>query len=432
MKIIELHAENIKKLIAVDIRPDSNLVQITGRNGQGKTSTLDCIWWAISGGRSIQTSPIRSGAEKAVIKLDLGEIHITRTFNRQEDGGFTTGLKVVAANGSRFDKPQDVLNTLLGTLSMDPLKFLRASPADQFDMAKAFVPDFDFVANTKARKAAFDERTDVNRRAKEKRSLADAIVLPPGAIPKAVDPSKLQTQLGEAAQFNSDLATRKARREAAVRDRDRTIQERDRLRALAEDLRQQAADLDAQADSQNSVVTQLEEQLANAEALPDPIDIAAIQDLLSRAAETNALAAKGEQRKAANTEADELEAKALALTKTIDAADKAKEKAIAAAEMPVHGLSFGDEEVLLDGQPFEQASDAQQLRTSIAIAAALNPKLRVIRVREGSLLDDQAMALLDAFADEHDVQIWIERVGSGPVGFELENGMLKSDTEEAV
>ena len=36
MKIITLTAENIKKLVAVEIKPDGSLVQITGKNGQGK------------------------------------------------------------------------------------------------------------------------------------------------------------------------------------------------------------------------------------------------------------------------------------------------------------------------------------------------------------------------------------------------------------
>jgi len=32
MKIIQLQAENIKKLVAVDITPKENLVKITGKN----------------------------------------------------------------------------------------------------------------------------------------------------------------------------------------------------------------------------------------------------------------------------------------------------------------------------------------------------------------------------------------------------------------
>lgn len=49
MKIVSLTAENVKKLTVVEITPAGNLVQITGKNGQGKSSVLDAIWWALAG-----------------------------------------------------------------------------------------------------------------------------------------------------------------------------------------------------------------------------------------------------------------------------------------------------------------------------------------------------------------------------------------------
>ncbi len=58
MQIISLQAENIKRLTAVEIKPDGALVQITGRNGAGKSSVLDAIWWALSSARHIQSGPV--------------------------------------------------------------------------------------------------------------------------------------------------------------------------------------------------------------------------------------------------------------------------------------------------------------------------------------------------------------------------------------
>ncbi len=113
----------------------------------------------------------------------------------------------------------------------------------------------------------------------------------------------------------------------------------------------------------------------------------------------------------------------------MEARNAAKAKAIAAAKMPVAGLEFGDGEILLGGLPFDQASDAERLRTSIAIAMAANPKLRVIRVRDGSLLDDQAMTLLGEMAEAADMQVWIECVGdAGKVGIVMEDGMVRGAT----
>src|SRR3989304_7739112 len=80
MKILKLTAENVKKLRAVEITPTGELVEITGRNGAGKSSVLDAIWWALAGTKHIQAVPIRKGATKARIRLDLGELIVERGF----------------------------------------------------------------------------------------------------------------------------------------------------------------------------------------------------------------------------------------------------------------------------------------------------------------------------------------------------------------
>jgi DNA repair exonuclease SbcCD ATPase subunit len=54
MKIVNLKADNIKKLVAVEISPADNTVIVTGKNGAGKSSVLDAIWWALSGKKHIQ------------------------------------------------------------------------------------------------------------------------------------------------------------------------------------------------------------------------------------------------------------------------------------------------------------------------------------------------------------------------------------------
>ena len=92
--------------------------------------------------------------------------------------------------------------------------------------------------------------------------------------------------------------------------------------------------------------------------------------------------------------------------------------------MPVPALSLTQDGVLLEGLPLEQASDARaQLRLSCSIAMAQNAKLRVIRVRNGSLLDEDSMAILREMAEDRDwSQVWIEMVDTtGKVGIVIES-----------
>ena len=58
-----------------------------------------------------------------------------------------------------------------------------------------------------------------------------------------------------------------------------------------------------------------------------------------------------------------------------------------------------------------------------------NAKLKIVRVRDGSLLDEESLALLAKMADAEGYQVWIERVDSGGrVGFVIEDGQLREAT----
>lgn len=104
-----------------------------------------------------------------------------------------------------------------------------------------------------------------------------------------------------------------------------------------------------------------------------------------------------------------------------------KAKQLQAAKYPVEGLGVDDDGVTFNGIPFSQASSAEQLRVSAAMALALNPKLRVILIRDGSLLDSEQGAALCKFAEENNCQVWLEQVSTDKaVGIVIEDGHLST------
>lgn len=250
MKIISLKAENIKKLVAIEIMPDGNMVQITGKNGQGKTSIIDSIWWALAGAEHIQAQPIRQGAETATIQLDLGRLKVERRFTKK--GNYLT---VTNEEGARYPSPQTMLDELLGALSFDPLAFARMKPAEQFDMLRRTVKlDIDFAELDRLDKRDFEARTLVNRDAKVKRNVAHSVSVPDGLPAERIDEAPILTELQEVGTFNGEIENRKVRREAvaqqvaantgqAGRNRDRAKQLRiepdDRHAALSLRVREQ-------------------------------------------------------------------------------------------------------------------------------------------------------------------------------------------------
>tara|TARA_R110000850_G_scaffold23358_1_gene69096 strand:+ start:26652 stop:28052 length:1401 start_codon:yes stop_codon:yes gene_type:complete len=414
MKIINLYTENLKRLTVVDITPDGNLVQITGKNGQGKTSVLDAIWWAIGGMKNIQTTPIRQGEERALIRLDLGDMKITRRFNAQDDGSYTTSLTVENGDGARFQSPQKMLDDLLGELTFDPLLFLRMKDAEKVKSLRSLVPGYDFDKAEASIKALFEERTGANRIAKQDKAAADQLSADlPDQLPAIHDVQSLLEQLEKAQAHNNaqdqlqrDIDAAKNAHVAAV----------NALELVEESLRQAQKRVNGCMTAIAALPTGPEAKI-NTDEIREEINLAdASKDIINKAKERDQKAASAA---AAAKESDDL-------TKSIDKIKAEAAAAIGSAELPIGNASIADGIVLLDGVPFEQASDAQQLQASIGIAMALNPRLKVVRVRDGSLLDDEAMAVLSKMADENDYQIWIERVDStGTIGFVLEEGHVK-------
>ncbi|MGP9682035.1 AAA family ATPase [Brachybacterium sp. AOP3-A1-3] len=386
MKIIELRATNVKRLKAVHITPDGTLQVVGGRNAQGKSSVLDAIWLALGGGKAgkATTVPIRDGEDHASVTLDLGELVITRTWT-----GSNTALKVTSAEGASFSSPQKMLDALVGQLTFDPLEFTRLSAKDQRDALVGLVDlPIDLDELDRQRAGLFADRTAV------------------GQEGKRIGDVKVDPNLPEAETSMSDAL-------AALRDAERKSDEANQVRANLE--------------AAETTVEQLKESLAKAETYaaqcqsdvdglgdtPDPAPLAARLETLE---EENQRIRANNTARARAAEQEQLREKYAGLTQAIDSLDEAKRDALAAAEFPVDGLGFDETGVTYQGVPFSQASSAEQIRVSLAMAMAANPKLRVIRILDGSLLDDEAMTAIREQVAERDFQLWIERVGDADEG----------------
>ena len=406
MKIVRLTAENIKRLRAVEITPDGNTVVISGRNGQGKTSVLDAIWLALGGGTATKDTatsrPIRDGEDRASVTVDLGDLKVTRTW-----AGDKTALKVQSADGASYSSPQSMLDSLVGRLSFDPLAFAQQDEKAQLRTLLELV-DIDPTLLDNRRRAIFDERTDVNRRHRELLAQVAALPLAEGGLPDVeVSLSELLDEAQKARAWQ-DRAQR-------IRD-DHAAAEGAVERARTELALAEAALAETAAAVAKIPAT-----------LPDP---AALDEQIRSAEDTNRKVRAAAERSRLQVLADETGAEAKELTEQIDAIDAQKAEAIRNAEMPIDGLGFDDDGVTYQGVPFKQCSAAEQLRVSVAMAMAMNPKIRVIRITDGSLLDSQNLALIEDMAADGDFQVWIEKVDeTGDVGIYIEDGSVVRSPE---
>ena len=422
MKIIRLSAENVKRLVAVEIEPTGNLVEITGKNGAGKTSVLDSIWWALAGTRTHQDRPIRDGETEARIEVDMGELIVQRQFKETFDGRVTTALTVEAVDEdgvlSKLSSPQKVIDGLLGTLAFDPLEFRGLGTVEQYRRLTELC-GLDLDEMDRDQKLDYDRRTDLNRQAKERDAAAKQIKVPADTPAEPLSVAGLTEELSDAHLHNqkvlqqstkADLLGSEVERHAEgamaleVQSNDMLLKA-EQLRALAKD-KQEEYDRIVEAGEMAIPVEDIQEQLANAEGINRAIE--------ARERRRNLLVDSREATKKAKVLSSAMEKRTLDMKTMVEAAD-----------LPVEGITLEGGSVYYDGVPFNQASDAEQLRVSCAIAMRENAKLRVIRVRDGSLLDDDSLQALAEMAEAEDFQVWIERVdSSGKVGFVIKDGML--------
>lgn len=408
MKILKLQAENIKRLVAVEITPEGDLVTISGNNGAGKSSVLDAIFWALAGASNIQDKPIREGEEKAFIRLDLGKYTVERRFTQKG-----TYLDVRTQEGAKFTNAQSVLDDLIGSIAFDPLEFSRMKPADQCDVIKGIVEfEVDLDMLQKYYQDAFDQRRDLNRDIKQLESQIAAIVLPDDLPEGPVDVS----------QKSLDLVNLRASVDHAERAKSKVTDLEHAVQACAQSLAlaQQAF------YNKEEELKAAKENLAALEAKKaKPEDVAKIEAEINTASQTNALYQRAASKKELVDKKDGIQSEVDALNEKMASCKKQKEDAFANAKWPVPGLSLKDGAVYFNDIPFDQASSAEQLRISAAIAMASNSELRVMRIKDGSLLDPKGFELLANLAKEHDYQVWVEAVYTNdPMAIIIEDGTV--------
>lgn len=436
MKILSLSAENIKRLSVVEITPDgSPILVIGGHNGAGKSSVLDAIEMALGGASAVPSHPVRNGQARGKVVIDLGDFIVTRTFTAATGA---TALVVSSKDGAKYGSPQALLDKLIGKLSFDPLAFERMDVKKQAETLRVLVglstADLDNgIAEV------YEERTSVNRTVKQLEGQIANMHAYEKTPKDEVSIAGLTKELEAAEESRRAYDQARSRYESAARDYTSATETVATSERAVEALQVQIAAINERLVAERGVIQERlstvdaakQAGLAAKTALVDSAPIRARlidaetinQHVRANVAIVEAVSAVKEERKVAQD-----------LTDKLAALEIQKRARLAQVAMPIDGLAFSDGDGLLfDGVPFDQASQAQRLRVSVAVGLALNPQLKVLLVREGSALDRTSLALLGELAAAADAQIWVEMVKEVPgegVSVFIEDGTVKTEPVE--
>ena len=417
MKILKLTAENFKKLSAVEITPDGNVVVISGKNAAGKSSVLDAIEAALCGGR-MPKKPIKDGEVRAIVVTELGEdgeaipqYKVTRKFF-----GASSTLVVQAAGKAKPEKsPQAFLDKVVGSLSFDPLAFLNKQPAEQRNTLMEFLglnlQDFDDkILCIKA------QRSEVRKEKERKLHEAESITTTPNLPPQEVSSESLLIELQTIQHHNDDRQTTASANAVTV----------SRLETAKKDIvaaRKAIEDWTKREDVLIGLQTELENQLKTVPPLKDPAEVGAKITALSSTNEAIRLNAQKKEAMAAMERCVEEYSK---LGDDIKVVENQKAKKLAETVMPIEGLTILPDGLGYNGLPLEQECESKKLKICVAIAMALNPKLKVLRI-DGNGFDKDSMVAIGELVAGKDYQVWIEKVSDdNTIGFYIEDGNLVS------
>lgn len=444
--IIRVQAENFRKLKVLDFQPNRYITKVSGANGAGKTSALDAILCALDKRKTVDAKELRAGERRGGIRIETNTHIITRRMD--ENGGTLT----IEAKDSKtlVKEPVDWLAAIAGNLGFDPLAFMRMTGEQQAEKLKGIV-QLDADVDELEEKNDADSQLITSRKAEMKRMIAarDSITVDPNIPREPIDIDALLKESQAIEASNREIERQQRERE----DKRRRGEECERIARAKdkeiEELRERIKRLTIESREADNEASDLLGELERAEPLAELKDRSAIANRISEASTTNLQVSSNkaarEQYDRMTTEIDSLETEVNNLKAIVSDRKQTAAKALENAQFPIPGLSFlwqtegsngqrlkhPKRIVTYHGLPLEDASTGEQIRVSAAIGMAGKPELRFLLIREGSLLDDAGMEILEKMAAENDWQVLIEMVDtSGKVGVYLEDGEIKAVNQE--
>lgn len=416
IKINALQVENVKRVKAVALEPSANgLTVIGGKNGQGKTSVLDAIAWALGGDRYRPSNAEREGSTLPPhIKLELSNgLTVERS-------GKNSALKVVDTTGNRSG--QQLLNEFVEQLAIDLPRFLQASNREKADTLLQVIGVGDQVRSLEVKeKEVYNRRRMIGQEADRKRKYADELPHYPAAPNEPVSASQLIRQQQDILARNGENQRKRMRANQIEHEYGRTA-------AHVSLLRSQLADAEKQ-------LQQLEADLAIAQK--DALDLQdestdEIERSLQEIEQINIQVRANCDREKAEQDAAYYAQQYQDLTKALEEIRHDKYALLDSAKLPLPGLSVEDGELTYNGKKWDCMSGADQLIAATAIVRAINPKCGFVLLDKLEQLDADQLHMFGVWLQSQQLQVIATRVSTGPeCSIIIEDGFVASEQPAA-
>ena len=404
IKISKLELENVKRVRAMTLEPtERGLTVIGGRNGQGKTSVLDAIVWALGGDKYRPSNPGRKGSVlPPEIRVELSNGLVV------ERKGKNSALKVTDPSGARYG--QQLLDSFVEKLALDLPKFMQAGDREKADVLLNIIGVGPRLAELdRQEKALYQERLALGRIADQKKAMAEGLPQYDDVPEDLVSAGELIRQQQEILARNGENARKRLRAETITNGRKvieaNIARVEDELIALNRRLTEYRKQLD-EAIRDEEIATR------DAKDLQDE-STAELETSIARVDEINAKVRANLDRQKAIEDAHDYISQYNAMTEKIEAVRGERKALLDGAALPLPGLGVEDGRLLFNGQPWDCMSGSEQLRVATAIVRRLNPECGFVLMDKLEQMDTQTLQEFGAWLEGEGLQVIATRVSTG-------------------
>ena len=372
---------------AVTIEPNENgLTVIGGKNGEGKTSILDSIAWALGGEKRRPTNAQREGS------VLPPEIRITMNNGLiVERKGKNSTLYVTDPTGAKAG--QRLLDSFVEELALDIPKFLKQNDKEKAEtLLKILGIDEQLSELDRAEKSLCAQRVVIGRAAQKAAAHAESLAEYPDAGYEYIDPADLIQKQQEIITNNANNARLRLNYERLSAEESELINEirekQERLGIVQKDLRDIQSELEC--------------------AIDEPTD--EIEEQISNFAEINRRVRANNDKKKAEAEALAAETEYAAMTKEIEACRDERKALLDGAQLPLEGLNVEDGILTYKNRAWDCMSASEQMIVATAIVRKLKPQCGFVLLDKLEQLDSDTLNAFGKWLTNEQLQVIATRV----------------------
>lgn len=390
VKISSFEIENVKRVKAVAFEPTENgLTVIGGRNGQGKTSVLDAIAWALGGNKFAPSQPYREGSTiPPHLKIELSNGIIV------ERSGKNSSLKVIDPSGNKGG--QALLDKFISQFALNLPKFMNANGKEKADTLLQIIGVGDrlYEFETEEEKL-YNQRHAIGQIADQKKKFAKE-------MPEYKDVPDELVSASELIRQQQDILARNGENE----------QKRKRLSFIENELNNAQIAYNNAKKRLEELLSDVEIARKSAENLVDE-STAELEKNISDIDEINRKVRANLDKEKAEDDAKLYSKQYDELTNKIDEIRKSKYDLLNNAELPLEGLSVENKELTYKGYKWDNMSGSEQLKVATAIIRKLNPECGFVLLDKLEQMDTQTLKEFSTWLEGEGLQAIATRVSSG-------------------